>query len=377
MARNQFGAVCISIVRFGYHFVLFQEFLMSRIPKLLAFVFAFALFTVPALAQETEERVVDEVVAQVNDGVITLSKIRREIKMIVDSRIEQGRSRDEAQREVEEKQGELIANLINEELLVQRAKELGMEREIEAAVNARFLELMRSNNLTTLDSLYTEMRNSGVDPDMIREEWRKQVTREQVIRQEVQLREYWRPTSRELQDYFNKNKEKFTKPETVTLSEIFLSFAGRTEASVREKAADLVAQLRNGADFVKMVAENSDRQGSAQNNGRVDTFVVTDLDPKIANAIKDLKAGQYSEPIDMDQVGVTILRIDERTAASSESHFDENAIRLAIMNERYPEAIKKFMSSLREDSYIKINDSYRPLVAPILYEEERRGRSGN
>lgn len=350
---------------------------MSRIPKILAFVFAFSLFTVPALAQETEERVVDEVVAQVNDGVITLSKIRREIKMIVDSRIEQGRSRDEAQREVEEKQGELIANLINEELLVQRAKELGMEREIEAAVNARFLELMRSNNLTTLDSLYTEMRNSGVDPDMIREEWRKQMTREQVIRQEVQLKEYWRPNSRELQDYFNKNKEKFTKPETVTLSEIFLSFAGRTETSVREKAVDLVAQLRNGADFVKMVAENSDRQGSAQSNGLVDTFVVTDLDPKIANAIKDLKVGQYSEPIDMDQVGVTILRIDERTAASSESHFDENAIRLAIMNERYPEAIKKFMSSLREDSYIKINDSYRPLVAPILYEEERRNRSGN
>ena len=350
---------------------------MSFMYKIIVLFIAFMLFSAAAFAQETEERVVDEVVAQVNDGVITLSKIRREIKMIVDSWVDQGSSRDEAQREVEEKQGELIANLINEELLVQRAKEMGMDREIEAAVNARFLEIMQSYNLRTLDALYTEMRNGGVDPDQVREEWRKQITREQVIRQEVQLKEYWRPSNRELQEYFDRHKDKFTKPETVTLSEIFLAFAGRTESSVREKAAELLTQLRSGADFVKLVAEHSDRQGSAQNKGRVDTYNVTDLDPKIADAIKGLKAGQYSDPIDMDQIGVTILRIDERTAASSESHFDENAVRMAVMNERFPDAVKKFMSSLREDSYIKINDSYRPLVAPILFEEERRSRADN
>jgi hypothetical protein len=90
-----------------------------------------------------------------------------------------------------------------------------------------------------------------------------------------------------------------------------------------------------------------------------------------------LKAGGYSDPIEIDQVGINILRVDARTQASSESFFDENAVRLAIMAERVPAEQKKFMASLREDSYIKISESYRPLVAPILFSEERKGKTEN
>jgi len=39
--------------------------------------------------------------------------------------------------------------------------------------------------------------------------------------------------------------------------------------------------------------------------------------------------------------------------------------------ERAPEALKKFMAGLRGESYIKLSDSYRPLVAPVLFAEER------
>jgi len=348
-------------------------------PNLLSLfaVFLVLLCAASVFGQETEERVVDEVVAQVNEGVITLSRIKREMKAIIAAEVQQGKSREEAEKRVNERQGELIANLINEELLVQKAKELGLEREIEGNVNQRFLQIMQQYNMKTLDALYTEMRRTGVELDEIRELWRKQATREIVLQQEVQRKVYWEATSKDLKDYFEKNKAKFTKPETVTLSEIFLSFAGNTEAAVREKAARIVKELRAGADFNKMVAENSDREGAAKTNGKVDTFKVSDLEEKFATAIKDVKAGGITEPIEIDQIGLTILRVDERTAASSESQFDESAVRLAILSEKAPEAGKKFMSSLREDSYIKINDTYRPLVAPILFSEERKEKAAN
>ena len=65
------------------------------------------VFAVPVVfAQETETKVIDEVVAQVNDSVITLSRVKREAKSVVDSYVEQGKKRDEAQRLVDEKQGE-------------------------------------------------------------------------------------------------------------------------------------------------------------------------------------------------------------------------------------------------------------------------------
>lgn len=335
------------------------------------------LVTFSASAQETQERVVDEVVAVVNEGVITLSRIKRESKAIVDSEVQQGKPREAAQKLIDEKQGELIANLINEELLVQKAKELGLDSEIEANLNQRFLQIMKQYNMKTLDSLYQEMEKTGVNPQEIREVWRKQAVRDMVLQKEVQSKEYWKPQGKDLKAYFEKNKAKFTKPETISISEIFLAFAGRDEAAVREKAKQLVAQLKGGADFVKIVTENSDRQDAAKTKGKVDTMSLKDLDEKFAVALKDVKAGGYSDPIEIDQIGINILRVDDRSQASSESFYDENAVRMAILAEKAPAAQKEFMALLRQDSYIKISESYRPIVAPILFAQERKEKTAN
>jgi hypothetical protein len=327
--------------------------------------------SIAAFSQESETKVVDEVVAQVNDGVITLSRINREVKEAIDSLVQQGKSPEEARKMVEEKRGELIANLVNEELLVQKGKEIGVDSDVDASVNARFLQIMKQYNLKTLDSLYEQMRAQGVDPQEIREQWRKQAVQDEVIRRDVQGKIYWEPNGEKLKAYFEKNKSKFTTPETVALSEIYLSFAGHDPNKVREKAKQIVAQLRAGGDFNKAVADNSDRPDAAKNNGKVDTFKLKDLDPKFSKALEGVKVGGYTDPIELDDVGINILKVDERTAPSSESKFDEQAVRMAMMNEAFPEAQKKYMAKLREESYIKINDTYRPLVSPILFAQER------
>jgi len=340
--------------------------------KAVSLIGLFLLFaTISGYSQESETKVVDEVVAQVNDGVITLSRINREVKDSVDALVQQGKTKEEAQKLVEEKRGELIASLINEELLIQKGKELGVDSDVEASLNARFLQLMKQYNQKTLDALYKLMQDNGADPQELREVWRKQATQDEVIKRDVQGKLYWHPTGADLKAYFEKNKAKFTTPETIALSEIFFSFAGRDPAKVREKAKQVVAQLRGGGDFAKAVADNSDRPDAAKNNGKVDTFKVGDLDPKFAKALEGVKPGGYSEPIEIDDVGINILRVDERTAPSSDSKFDEQAVRMAMMSEAFPEAQKKYMAQLREDSYIKINDTYRPLVSPILYAQER------
>ena len=350
-----------------------MKYIYSTCFLLIAVLFA----SFSASAQETQERVVDEVVAQVNEGVVTLSRIKRETKAIVDAEVQQGKTRDVAQKMVDEKQGELIANIINEELLVQKAKELGLDKEIDASLNQRFLQIMKQYNMKSLDALYEEMQKTGVDPQQIREDWRKEATRTMVLQKEVQSKVYWESSGKQLKDYFEKNKAKFTKPETISISEIFLGFAGRDEAAVREKAKQLVAQLRGGADFAKIVAENSDRQDAAKTKGKVDTMNLKDLDEKFASAIKNVKTGGYSDPIELDQIGINILRVDDRSQASSESFYDENAVRMAILNEKLPEATKKYMSSIREDSYIKISENYRPIVAPVLFAAEREKKTAN
>lgn len=346
---------------------------MRRIFSLFIFAVFFCAAGSYAFAQETEEVVVDEVIAQVNDGVITLSRVRREMRSLVEAEVQQGKKKEDVERALEEKQGELISELINEELLLQLAKELGLERDIEAEVNNRFRQVMQQYGLTTVVDLEKVMREGGVEPQEIREVWRNQITQDQVIQRQVRLKVYWESTDTQLQAYFDKHKEKFTKPETISVSELFLSFAGRDEAAVREKARQLVAELRNGGDFEKIVVENSDRPDIAETKGKVpDPIPVPELDEVYAKALKDKKIGEYTDPIEPNDVGILILKVDARAAATGESHFDENAVRMAILREKEPEALKKFMAELRQDAYIKLSERYRPLVAPILFAEERK-----
>ena len=354
---------------------------MNNFAKLLGsltlFALIFAVSSAVVSAQETEERVVDEVIAQVNDGVITLSKVKREIKGFVDVEVQQGKKREDAERSIEEKRGELIANLINEELLMQRAKELGLDADVEASVNRRFVDVMKQYNLKTLDALYKQMEESNVDPKEIREMWRKQAVREMLLQKEVQAKLYWGFTAKELKDYYEKNKTKFTKPETMSVSEIFLGFAGRDENAVRTKAKTLLTQLRAGGDFSKIQTENTDPGVVTQGRGSIEKLKIEELSDQLKGALKGTKVGGYTEPIEAAELGIVILRVDAHEQASSDSYFDENAVRMAMMAEQAPEQQKKFFATLRSDSYIKISDSYRPLVSPILFAEERKDKPAN
>lgn len=341
------------------------------------FFLAFVLAIPAASAQESEERVIDEVVAQVNEGVITLSRVKREAKQIVDVEVSQGKKREDAQKLVDQKQGELIASLINEELLVQKAKELGLDSEIDNAINQRFVEIMKENNVKTIEALYEEMRKQNIDPADIREMWRKQIVRERVIQREVQSRVYWEDSQTKVKEYFEKHKAKFTKPETISFSELFLGYAGRPdEASVLAKAKELVEQIRKGGNFDEISKANADKPIVAPDtNGKTEKANADTLNDLIKGPLKATKIGDVTEPIVVKDLGVLVLRVDSREAASSDSFFDENAVRAAILQERFPEAQKKFFVTLREEAYIKIADTYRPMVAPILFAEERKDKA--
>ena len=335
---------------------------------LIAFLF---LMNFSAVAQESELKVVDEVIAQVNDNVITLSSVKREIKEIVDALVKGGKTQEEAQKEVNSKMGELITNLINEELVLQKGKELGIDAEVDAEINQRFLQMMKENNLRSLEKLFEAMRGENIDTDQIRETWRKQLTKDLVLQRDVDSKIYYGWTSKEIKEYYEKNKAKFTKPETVTISEIFLSFAGRDEAAVREKAKKLVEQIRGGGDFAKIAVENSERQDIQNSKGKVGVLKIAELTEVFAVPLKGLKIGEVTNPIEITE-GLEILRVDERSAASDESIFDENEVRKVMTYERLPDARKKYLVSLRQESYIKLNETYRPIVAPILFSDERK-----
>jgi parvulin-like peptidyl-prolyl isomerase len=335
------------------------------------FVFGIlALVPSSTFAQESELQVVDEVIAQVNDDVITLSMLKRESKERIDTLRQSGMSQEEAEAEVAKRQPELIATLVNEALLIQKGKELDLSSEVEAEVNRRMLEVAKEQGITTIEKLEAAMRESGVDPVATRQTLRTEIMKQFVIQQEVDRKVFFGSTIDELKKYFQEHQEKFRKPESVSISEIFLSSAGKNEAEVKARAMELVTQLRAGANFGAVAAANSEREVNGvriapQNKGKVGAFEVPNLREDIANAIKNVKAGSVSDPLRTND-GYQILRVDERTPGSTTATFNENQVREAITIERGEKNREEYLQGLRNEAYIKISDNYRAAVAPIL-----------
>lgn len=339
----------------------------------IASIFVFAILAlVPAstFAQEGELQVVDEVIAQINDDVITLSTLKRESKERADSLRQSGMSEQEAAAEVSKRQAELIATLVNEALLLQKGKELDLSSEVEAEVNRRMLEVAKEQGIPTIEKLDAAMRESGVDPVATRQTLRTEIMKQAVIQQEVDRKLFFGFTPDELKKYFQEHQDKFRKPENVTISEIFLSSAGKNEAEVKARALELVRQLRAGAGFAKVAAANSEREvndvrTAPQNGGKVGAFEVPNLREDIATSVKNVQVGGVSEPLRTND-GYQIFRVDERIPGSTTATFNENQVREAMTIERGAKAREDYLQSLRDEAYIKISDNYRPAVAPLL-----------
>src|SRR5947199_7993783 len=142
-----------------------MNFVKSK--PIIAALFAIGAFLVcpsQARAQEGEPVVVDEVIAQVNDGVVTLSQLKREMKERADTLKQNGMTEQQANAEVEKHKAELIATLVNEQLLLQKGKELDLTDRVEAEVNKRMLEVAKENGITSIDKLDEAMRQAKLDP---------------------------------------------------------------------------------------------------------------------------------------------------------------------------------------------------------------------
>lgn len=337
------------------------------LPVLALALGTFILSAPAARAQDGEPVVVDEVIAQVENDVVTLSMLKRLMRDLVEALVQQGKTREAATAEVETRKSELIIGLINDQLLTQKGKELDLAQEVEAEVNSRLLAAGREQGITKLEELCNAMRQQNVDCEEIRLTLRADVMKMFVYNREVDGKTFYGLTEKELRAYFAAHPEKFKKQESVELSEIYLELAGKTEASVMARANQLIAQARGGANFAELAKANSERlrDGVRTQDGLVGRFEVPTLRPDIAAAIKPVAAGGVTEPI-ITAEGVQIIRVNDRTAGADTPEYNETAVREAITMERSQEGHKTYLENLRKNAYIKVSENYRALVLPLL-----------
>jgi peptidyl-prolyl cis-trans isomerase C len=136
----------------------------------------------------------------------------------------------------------------------------------------------------------------------------------------------------DVKKYYEANKSQYQQ---VKVKAIYIAFSkaqasqasdGKqvlTEDQARAKAHKLLAEIRGGADFVKLVRENSDDAASREKDGDLATLHPSDTIPdSIKVAVFSLKQGEVSEPIEQPS-GFYLLRADEVSARTlAEVHGD-------------------------------------------------------
>jgi peptidyl-prolyl cis-trans isomerase C len=115
----------------------------------------------------------------------------------------------------------------------------------------------------------------------------------------------------EIVKYYDVNKEKYKQ---VKVKAIYVGFGGsagkRTEAEAKAKAEKLLADIHAGADFLKLVKQDSDDETSKAKDGELAVFRPSDNIPDaIRAAVFSLKEGEVAGPISQPN-GFYLLRAD-------------------------------------------------------------------
>jgi len=326
--------------------------------KWLIFALLFSGLSVPAFAQ-TKGTVVEEIVARVNDDIVTredLDKARASLESEARDACASCTA-DQVRAQVAAKDKDLLRDLIDQSLLVQRAKDSGIN--VDTDVIKRLDAIRTQNKLPDMDALEKAIRDSGQDFEDFKTQLRNQLLTQELIRKEVGSKII--VSHEDIVKYYNEHKSEFVRPETVVLREMFVSTEGKPEADVpalKKKAENLRDRiLNNGEDFGAMAKRYSDSP-TAQQEGDLGTFQRSQLDAKIAEKVFALNRSQMTDVFET-KTGFEILQVRERYVAG-EQPLDkvEPEISNKLYEQKMEPGMREYLQMLREDSYLQIKPGY-------------------
>jgi peptidyl-prolyl cis-trans isomerase SurA len=226
--------------------------------------------------------------------------------------------------------------------------------------------LATQNGQKDLLAFEEQLKKEGIDPEVVRTQIARRIRRDMVIQREVLAPVFQRLTDKERREFYEKNKEGFTMPGEVTLSEIFLPLEGHTATEVEQRARRLVTELRAGGDFAEAVQKNSaPKRPSTARQGKMGTFKQDEMNKETSAAISSLNIGDVTEPIRLPD-GFQIIRLDDRKAPVLRKFDDPEVIRVigqTITMQKAEEERKKYVKELRDEAYIDITKGYESAEA--------------
>lgn len=303
-----------------------------------------------------EERILDEIVAKVNQDIITLTDLKRELRILRISLQDQVADPSQLEEVFERQKRGLLKNLIQNKVMLQKADELGLASTADAEVEAALDRQRQQMGIPNLEVLDQALQQRGTSLQEYRQNFKERMVMDWLIQQAV----YSRITllTSEIEEYYQQHQEDFTEPAEVELAEILFLTEGKVKAEVQAKAEEALARLQSGDAFEDVAKESSDGPTAAQ-GGSIGKFREGSLAEQVEAVVFKLDAGNTTGIIETDY-GLQILKVTSRDARAVKPLPEvRESIQQVLYQQRAEPEVKTFMDDLLQQSYIFIKPKYQ------------------
>lgn len=313
-----------------------------------------ALSLSPALSASAGD-VVEMIVARINNEVVTLSELNRSREQLRQE-VAQRFSGLQLEAEFRGREKDLLRDLIDTSLLLQKGKEMGINPDIETV--KRMDRIRRDLNLPSMEEFEKAVEAQGIRFEDYRTNLRNNIITQQVIGREVGSRV--QIPQAEIKKFYEENRKSLERPEQVHLREILVSTEGKEGealATAEKKARALLERARKGEKFEELAQKESEG-ASARSGGDIGWFKRGVMAKEIEALAFTLKTGQVSDLIPIKN-GLLILKVEERHEAGIPPLAEvEQEIQEQLYFQRMQPALREFLTRLREEAYLEIKPGY-------------------
>jgi peptidyl-prolyl cis-trans isomerase SurA len=320
----------------------------------------------PAEAKRSEitpAKTVEEIVARVNNEIITRSELdKARAAAAEDAKQEcQGKcAPEQLQADIEDRQKNTLRDLIDQSLLVQRGKDMGLN--VEPEVIKRLDQLRQQNKIDSMEDLEKAVTAQGSNWEDFKNNIRNGILTQRVIGSEVGS--HITIGKSEIEKYYNEHKKEFVRPEQVALREIEVNTEGKKDTELpdlKKKVETALKRVKDGEDFGEIAKRFSD-SSTAKQGGFLGVYKRGELSKELEDIVFKMKKNELTDVMDTKQ-GYLVLQVLERYEAGEQPLTKvENEIMDHLYSQRMEPAMRQYLKTLREQSYVVIKPGYQEIA---------------
>ena len=310
----------------------------------------FSAFSCCHVMAAADEQSLDQMVAVVNDDVITKSELTQAI-VTIKSQIANQNVTTPSDKVL---QKQVLEQLINKKIQLQVAKQAGVavnDEELD-----RTIKQIASQHNITVDNLYKRIQQEGMSTQQYRAEMHDQILLHKLQQQEVAGKISISP--QEVTTFMNSQVWQSNSSKEYRIEDILIPVADAPTpddlSTAKKRAQDVLAKVKAGQDF-SSIAQAESKQKNALQGGDLGWRKLPEIPSAFTEEVSHMRKDEVAGPIQTPN-GFHIIKLaDSRAAAANKQALNRKAVENLLLQQKFEEAVQNWVSKLRSQAFVEVH----------------------